>query len=143
MTSDNNETATVTPAKRPRTSLPESDIGTQNSSEEKTPLGGNAGSAALSSDGEINFPNPARTLDPPPPPLTIDSAYVRPPNKPNALKALKGTRLESLRALLAPLPEQFITKIVALSRATLDLAQKIKQREASAAHFEQPVVVRD
>ena len=39
--------------------------------------------------------------------------------------------------------EQFIIHIVALSRATLDLTQKIKQRDSSASRFTKQVVVLD
>ena len=76
-------------------------------------------------------------------PVTISTPYVRPPNKPNAIKSLKGTKLEPLRALLAPLPERFITTIVAQSRAALDLSSKIKQRESSYSRFTERIVVRD
>ena len=54
--------------------------------------------------------------------VTISMPYVCPPNKPNAIKSLNGTQLEPLRALLAPLPERFITIIVAQSWAALDLS---------------------
>ena len=40
-------------------------------------------------------------------PVTISTTYVRPPNEPNAIKSLKGTKLEPLRALLAPLYVSF------------------------------------
>ena len=76
-------------------------------------------------------------------PVTISTPYVRPPNEPNAIKSLKGTKLEPLRALLAPLPERFITTIVAQSRAALDLSSKIKQRESSYSRFTERIVVRD
>ena len=58
-------------------------------------------------------------------PVTNSTPYARPHNEPNAIKSLKGTKLEPLRALLAPLPERFITTIVAQSRAALDLSSKI------------------
>jgi hypothetical protein len=76
-------------------------------------------------------------------PVTISTAYARPHNEPNAIKSLKGTKLEPLRALLAPLPERFITTIVAQSRAALDLSSKIKQRESSYSRFTERIVVRD
>ena len=75
--------------------------------------------------------------------VTISTPYVRPPNEPNAIKSLKGTKLEPLRALLAPLPERFITTIVTQSRAALDLSSKIKQRESSYSRFTERIVVRD
>ena len=145
MTSDKDDLAAITPAKRPQTSAEGSPPGSQNSTEERTPLGNLTMTTAASSDEEFNLPAPARTpaTTPTTPSITIESAYDRPPNEPNALKALKGTRLEPLGALLAPLPERSIIKIVALSKATLDLAQKIKQREASASRFNKPVVKRD
>ena len=75
MTSDNDGTAAITSAKRTQTSLLGSNIGSQNSSEERTPLG-KFTSTAASSDKEINLPASARTLAPTTPPITIKSAYV-------------------------------------------------------------------
>ena len=125
-------------AKRPRTTARVSDIGMGNERDETPPA--DDGSSTASTNGEFTFPA-FRNTDPLP--LTINSEYVHPPNEPNALKALKGTKLEPLRALLATLPERFITHIAALSRATLDLAQKIKQRDSSASRFNKQVVVLD
>ena len=76
-------------------------------------------------------------------PVTIFTSYVRPPNELNAVKSLKGTKLEPLRALLALLPEKFTTTIVAQSWVALDLSLKIKQRESSYSQFTKQVVVRD
>jgi hypothetical protein len=72
-------------------------------------------------------------------PGTISTPYVCPPNEPNAIKSLKGTKLEPLRALLAALPERFTTTIVDQSRAALDLSLKIKQRESSYSQFTERV----
>ena len=64
-------------------------------------------------------------------PVTISTPYIRPPDKPNTIKSLKGIKLEPLRALLVPLLERFATTIVAQSWTALDLSLKFKQRESS------------
>ena len=76
-------------------------------------------------------------------PVIISTPYVRPPNEPNAIKSLKGTKLEPLRAFLEPLPERCTTTIVTQSQAVLDLSLNIKQRESSYSHFTERVVVRN
>ena len=145
MTSDNDDPAAITPAKRPRPSEDRTSPGSQNSTEARTPLGNLTATSDVFGDEEFHLPASARTTapNPNPPSITIESAYERPPNESSTLKTLKGTRLEPLRALLAPLPERFSIKIVALSKATLDLSQKIKQQEASASRFDKPIVERD
>ena len=76
-------------------------------------------------------------------PVTIFTPYVRPPNEPNTIKSLKGTKLEPLRALLAPLPEIFTNIIVAQSWTALDLSLKIKQSRSSHSRVTKRVFVRD
>ena len=77
---------------------------------------------------------------PPMIPVTISTPYVRPPNEPNTVKSLKGTNLEPLRELIAPLAERCTTTIVAQSRAALDHSSKIKQRESSYFQFTERVI---
>ena len=60
-----------------------------------------------------------------------------------SLKALQGTKLDPIRALLAPQPEVFITTIIASSKAMLDLLQTTRQRESSHARFTERLVLRD
>jgi len=59
-------------------------------------------------------------------PVIISTPYVHPPNTKKAITPLKGTKLESFCALLAPLTERFITAIFTQYRAALDLSLKIK-----------------
>ena len=96
MTSDNDDPAAITPAKRPRPSEERTSPGSQNSTEERTPLGNLTATSAASSNEEFHLHASARITasTPTPPSITIESAYERPPNESNALKTLKGTRLE-------------------------------------------------
>ena len=67
------------------------------------------------------------------------------PNEPEkkSLKALQGTKLDPIRALLAPQPEVFITTIIASSKAMLDLLQTTRQQESSHARLTESLVLRD
>ena len=71
--------------------------------------------------------------DPNPPPQT----------KVNALKKLKGSRLEPIVKLLAPHPVTFITTTISAVNEMLHLLQNIKQRECSFQRFDSQIVVRD
>ena len=82
MTSDNNGIVTSNPAKRPQMTPRMSDIKPENLGG-RSLLAGDSASAASSSVGKITFPAPRTTVSPP---ITINSAYVPLPNKPNALK---------------------------------------------------------
>lgn len=136
MSSENDDAAASNPAKRRR--LPRvSNVGGNEDIRNNTD---DHSAASSETTYVVRTPGaPVATLIP----VTISTPYVRAPNEPNAIKSLKGTKLEPLRALLAPLPEKFTTTIVAQSRAALDLSAKIKQRESSYSRFTERVVVRD
>ena len=133
MSSENDDAAASNPAKRCR--LPRvSDVnGNKDNRDNK-----DNHSAASSETTYV-----VRTTGAPVPPMipvTISTPYVRPPNEPNTVKSLKGTNLEPLRELIAPLAERCTTTIVAQSRAALDHSSKIKQRESSYFQFTERVI---
>ena len=63
--------------------------------------------------------------------------------KVNALRKLKGSRLEPIVKLLAPHPVTSITTTIASANAMLTLLFNIKQREISFLRFDSQIVVRD
>ena len=122
MSSDNDENAASNPAKCQRPASRVSDVGGRPPENVDPPRGTDDESLASLSAGEFHVMTRAVDITS----LSIYFTYDHPPSESNALKALKGTKLEPLCALLVTLPEQFTTTIVAQSQTTLDLTQKIK-----------------
>ena len=56
---------------------------------------------------------------------------------------MKGTKLEPLIAVLAPLPKSYTTVIAVQAKAALAVSLQIKQREASFFRFNKQVVATD
>ena len=77
------------------------------------------------------------------PTANVGSAPATQINDSKDLQAIKGTKLDSLTAVLATQPKELHGTIIARSQAMLDLHASIKQRETSHLRFNEPTTLKD
>ena len=87
-------------------------------------------------DGLGNAPSEFRNLVRAAPVEALRAPAVAETKPPSILKSIKGTKFEPLTPLIESQPVELHKTIVAKAKATLALADNIKQREASLQRFD-------